>query len=302
MKDLGFNHRARSWCKALRDWEIEFVTKTFRNLPHSLSFLLVFLRLLLSFFFQFSPNLCLCSPSPNFNQNTLYFSFLNIFLSHSEQEQQKQEKEIMGFKSLFHRKKKTESSNSLSQFIDDNNDDNNHKHKFKHELRIARYTNPDGGTRTSLQEIWCHWRRQDLGLWIRIHHGKLRPPSHRGSAQKDDCRGGHWRGWVYWPERVRGTEHKGCGFRRGHGESERCVFGLQHGWKWSHIGGRIAESDEEFGGWVFFFFWCGFLHLVCVLLLKYQDILISPFIWFLVFNFIFNFFYLVKINKLIFLI
>ena len=122
---------------------MEFVTKTFRNLSHSLCFLLVF----------FFPNLCFRSPSPNFNQNTLYFSFLNIFLSHSEQEQQKQEKEIMGFKSLFHRKKKTDSSNTLSQFIDDNNDDNNHKYKFKHELRIARHTNPDGGTRTSLQEI-----------------------------------------------------------------------------------------------------------------------------------------------------
>ena len=56
---------------------MEFVTKTFRNLSHSLCFLLVF----------FFPNLCFRSPSPNFNQNTLYFSFLNIFLSHSEQEQ-----------------------------------------------------------------------------------------------------------------------------------------------------------------------------------------------------------------------
>ena len=77
MKDLGLNHRAKSWCKAVRDWEMEFVTKTFRNLSHSLCFLLVF----------FFPNLCFRSPSPNFNQNTLYFSFLNIFLSHSEQEQ-----------------------------------------------------------------------------------------------------------------------------------------------------------------------------------------------------------------------
>ena len=59
---------------ALRNWE--FVTKTFRNLPHSLSFLLVFLCFLLSFFFQFSPKLCLRSPSPNFNQNTQYISFL----------------------------------------------------------------------------------------------------------------------------------------------------------------------------------------------------------------------------------
>ena len=237
MKDLGLNHRAKSWCKAVRDWEMEFVTKTFRNLSHSLCFLLVFFfpKSLFPFTLsQFKPK------HPIF----LILKYISLSLWTRT--------EIKGFKSLFHRKKKTDSSNSLSL-----------NSSTTTTTATNSNTNSDGGTRTSLQEIRCQWRRQqDLGLWIRIHHGKLRPPNHRGRARKDDCRGGRWRGWVYWPERVRGTEHKGCGFRQGHGESERRVFGLRHGWKLSHIGGRIAESDKEFGDDFFFFF---FFIWVCVL-------------------------------------
>ena len=52
--------------------------------------------------------------------------------------------------------------------------------------------------------------------------------------------------------------------------------------------------------WVYLFFIDGcLLDRVCVLI---QDTLRSRFMWFLVFNSVFNLFYLVKINKLIFLI